>query len=600
MKKVLALLLSFLSITVYARTYYLSPSGNDSNSGTINSPFFTLNKAWTMLSAGDTVYLRGGIYRYPSSQHLTAKNGTEKLQIKIWAYPGEKPTITKSSEFSYRQNCGVYFSGNFFHWKNLEITGFTQYDAQINTGIKVQDSNHNVFEQLDSHHNGHGMIIARACDDNLVLNCDFHHNTDPLTSEPYENADGLEVCYIPAGLTNQIKGCRFWWNSDDGLDLWENDGTVIIENCWSWNNGFLADTFTPAGNGVGFKLGKSDLESGSEIRRKITNCLAYNNRTWGFHQNGANTVVAMYNNTSCYNGEYGYWMGSFGKQHLFKNNISFNNKYDVSLTSNSIVLNNTFLIDNSLNTRLPVSEKDFLSLDKSLLAYPRQADGSLPQIDFMHLQQGSVLIDKGIDVGLMYCGNSPDVGAFEFISGTKRQNSLPSVNICSPTKSNNYSSTATITIDVEAFDTDGKITKVELQDGDKKLGELTTAPYSFTLKNLIAGSYSIQALAYDDMGASSISSKLEFKVIAFTESGDYFNLYPNPNNGCFEIDFYSLLNVDNFTLTICDLKGMVVHKEEIQRDLGTKSFNLTQLTCGIYILMISTRNVILTQKFIKS
>ena len=125
-------------------------------------------------------------------------------------------------------------------------------------------------------------------------------------------------------------------------------------------------------------------------------------------------------------------MGSFGKQHLFKNNISFNNKYDVSLTSNSIVLNNTFLIDNSLNTRLPVSEKDFLSLDKSLLAYPRQADGSLPQIDFMHLQQGSVLIDKGIDVGLMYCGNSPDVGAFEFISGTKRQNSLPSVNICSP------------------------------------------------------------------------------------------------------------------------------------------------------------------------
>lgn len=600
MKKAFALLLSFLSITVYAKTYYLSPSGNDSNSGTINNPFFTLNKAWTLLCAGDTVYLRGGIYRYYNSQYLTAKNGTDKLPIKVWAYPGEKPTITKSSEFSYRQNCGVYFSGSYFHWRGLEFTGFNQYDAQINSGFKVQDSNHNVFEQLDSHHNGHGMVLARACDDNLVLNCDFHHNSDPLTAVPYENADGLEVCYIPAGLSNQIIGCRFWWNSDDGLDLWDNNGTVIIEGCWSWYNGFIADTFTPAGNGVGFKLGKSDLESGAEVRRKISNCLACNNRTWGFHQNGANTVVALYNNTSCYNGEYGYWMGSFGKQHLVKNNISFGNKYDISLTSNSVVLNNTFLIDNRLNTNLPVSEKDFLSLDKSQMAYPRQADGSLPQIDFMHLQQGSILIDKGTDAGLMYWGNSPDIGAFEFISGTKRQNSLPSVRISTPTKGNNYPSPANITIDVEAFDTDGIITKVELKNGVNKIGEMTTSPYSFTLKNLLAGSYSFQAFAYDDLGASNSSNKLEFKVISFTDSGDFFSLYPNPNNGSFNIEFYSLLEANGFTLTISDLQGKIVHKEEIQGELGTKSFNLTQLNSGIYIIMISTTNVILSQKFVKS
>lgn len=599
MKKAFALLLSFLSITVYAKTYYLSPNGNDSNSGTIDNPFFTLNKAWTLLCAGDTVYLRGGIYRYSDSQHLTAKNGSDKLRIMVWAYPGEKPTITKSSEFSYRQNCGIYFSGNYFHWKGLEITGFSQYDPQINAGFKVQDSNHNIFEQLDSHHNGHGMILARACDDNLVLNCDFHHNSDPLTAVPYENADGLEVCYIPAGLTNHIKGCRFWWNSDDGLDLWDNNGTVIIESCWSWYNGFIADTFTPAGNGVGFKLGKSDLESGSEVRRKISNCLACNNRTWGFHQNGANTVIALYNNTSCYNGEYGYWMGSFEKQHLVKNNISFGNKYDISLTSNSIVLNNTFLIDNHINTSLPVSEKDFLSLDMSQMAYPRQVDGSLPQIDFMHLQQGSTLIDKGTDDGLMYCGNSPDIGAFEFISGTKRQNSLPSVRISTSTKGNNYPSPANITIDVEAFDTDGKITKVELNNGVNKIGEMTSSPYSFTLKNLLAGSYSFQALAYDDLGASNSSNKLEFRVISFTDSGDYFNLYPNPNNGCFYLEFYSLSEANDFTITISDLQGKIVHKEEIHGELGTKSFNLTQLNCGIYILMISTGNIILTQKFVK-
>ena len=73
---------------------------------------------------------------------------------------------------------------------------------------------------------------------NLVLNSDFHHNQDPLTSPKYENADGLEICYIPAGLTNTVKGCRFWNNSDDGIDLWQNDGAV--HNRQSAGHGIMA------------------------------------------------------------------------------------------------------------------------------------------------------------------------------------------------------------------------------------------------------------------------------------------------------------------------------------------------------------------------
>ncbi|WP_242158656.1 hypothetical protein [Aestuariivivens sediminis] len=42
----------------------------------------------------------------------------------------------------------------------------------------------------------------------------------------------------------------------------------------------------------------------------------------------------------------------------------------------------------------------FVSLSIDLLSGPRQADGSLPDIDFMKLTAGSDLIDAGIDVGL--------------------------------------------------------------------------------------------------------------------------------------------------------------------------------------------------------
>jgi len=44
---------------------------------------------------------------------------------------------------------------------------------------------------------------------------------------------------------------------------------------------------------------------------------------------------------------------------------------------------------------------------------PRQADGSLPVITCFHLAEDSDLIDAGVDVGLPYEGETPDIGAFE-------------------------------------------------------------------------------------------------------------------------------------------------------------------------------------------
>lgn len=42
--------------------YYVSPSGNDSNAGTMSAPWRTIQKAADTLEPGDTVYVRGGVY----------------------------------------------------------------------------------------------------------------------------------------------------------------------------------------------------------------------------------------------------------------------------------------------------------------------------------------------------------------------------------------------------------------------------------------------------------------------------------------------------------------------------------------------------------
>lgn len=403
---------------LYGNKYYISPNGNDSNPGTISQPFFTLNKVWTVITSGDTAYLRGGTYEYVSSQKLTGKNGTAGNRINIWAYPGEVPIITKAVSFNYYYACGIYFVGNYFHFKGLEITGFLQLNTSIYTGLRVQNSNHNVFELLNSHHNGHGMSVTQSCDDNLILNCDFHHNFDPLTPLPYDNADGLEIGDIPAGLVNRVKGCRFWWNTDDGLDLWRNDGFISIDSCWAWNNGYIPDTFTAGGNGNGFKLGKTEFDHSNTILRTIKNCVAYNNRDKGFDQNMALCSMELYNNTSYLNDNNGLKLDFFEIFCIVKNGISYKNGIITVFSEKSIVENCTFLYDGTTNYDYSLSDDDFINLDGTQLTRSRKANGSLPDIDFLHLKPGSDLIDSGSKVGLPYGGSSPDLGAFELYSGT--------------------------------------------------------------------------------------------------------------------------------------------------------------------------------------
>lgn len=652
---------------------------------------------WDKLSAGDTVYLRGGTYRYNSSQFLTGKYGAANNLIKIWSYPGERPIITKSELFTYKWASGICFTGDYFHWRGIEITGFNQQSVSIYVGLRITDSNNNIFEQINSHHNGHGCVIAGKSGNNLVLNSDFHNNQDPLSTPKYNNADGLEICYIPAGFTNTVKGCRFWWNSDDGIDLWQNDGIVIIDSCWSWNNGYVPDTNTPAGNGNGFKLGITTIDYGTKVLRVLRNCVAYNNRSRGFDQNNALCSMEVFNNTAYHNGTNGYVFNYMAIVCNVKNNISYKNAIMPALSIPSTVVNNAFS-DNDIATPV-LFDSDFVSLDGTQLTSARKVDGSLPDINFMHLAPESDLIDAGVNVGLPFSGTAPDIGAFEttppvpvvvnqppgvsvsspvkstsyyspatitidatasdpdgsiikveffqgnirlgekitapysftwkevpegtysltavatdngnsktvsaavtvtVIKSTTAVNQLPVVIISSPTKGSEFTSPATINIDVTASDKDGSISKVELFNGSTKLAETSSAPYSFTLKDLPEGTYNLKAVAIDNLKASSTSSTLQFSVVTYNEKKEYFNLYPNPNNGRFTVDFTSLVDAETFMVTIVDLKGTTVHREQLSAEETSKQFDLSHLNSGIYVVMIAASKILLTQKFIKN
>ena len=61
-------------------------------------------------------------------------------------------------------------------------------------------------------------------------------------------------------------------------------------------------------------------------------------------------------------------------------------------------------------------------------------------------------------------------------------NGEPTVSITSPANNSNFTAPADITINATASDSDGTISKVEFFRGSTKLGQDTSAPYSFRLE----------------------------------------------------------------------------------------------------------------------
>jgi len=121
MKKIVLILLTLLPVTSFGATYYVSKSGNNTNPGTLSQPWATIQKAASILVAGDTVYVRGGIYY---EQVTPANSGTDDSKITYAAYLGEVPIIDGTGVSPKNTTWGGLFNivGGKSH---ITVKGFT-------------------------------------------------------------------------------------------------------------------------------------------------------------------------------------------------------------------------------------------------------------------------------------------------------------------------------------------------------------------------------------------------------------------------------------------------------------------------------------------
>ncbi len=176
MKKLLVGIFAMAGIWLFvgsaiSATYYVSPSGSDSNAGSLAAPFKTLAKAARLVSPGDTVIAAPGIYY---------ENDHGKGQVGLYVRRGGNsagPVVFQSSspgeaiiDGNNTVQIGVYVSAPYVQFQGFRVRNFTFQ------GIDVYGNNATIQGNIVNG-NGAGTTVQTAYGhdgiytDRSVTNC---------------------------------------------------------------------------------------------------------------------------------------------------------------------------------------------------------------------------------------------------------------------------------------------------------------------------------------------------------------------------------------------------------------------------------------------
>ncbi|WP_269531858.1 Ig-like domain-containing protein [Chitinimonas sp. BJYL2] len=160
------------------------------------------------------------------------------------------------------------------------------------------------------------------------------------------------------------------------------------------------------------------------------------------------------------------------------------------------------------------------------LSYAASATDANGQVVKLELLNGSTVIDTvnaattggnrtvnlGVGTHTLKIRATDNQGGTTLTAGTNVTvvaNNLPAVSLSAPASAVVWQN---VTLSASATDSDGTLTKVEFWRGTTKLGEDTTAPYSFDWSTTSAGSYTFTAKAFDNLNGITTSNVVTINV----------------------------------------------------------------------------------------
>ncbi len=173
------------------------------------------------LSAGDTLYVRGGVY----SQTIScSRSGTSSSPITISGYPGENAVL----EGNYGLGDMITVSGSYVTVQNLTAQRGSGAGAYL-IGPYGQLLNVTTRSNMQS-----GIYVSGNGHHCVVSNCDVYYNS--MRNFQYTNSGwGTGLSAANGGLYATLVGNRVYNNWGEGLSTFGCSNTTLIANT-VWDN----------------------------------------------------------------------------------------------------------------------------------------------------------------------------------------------------------------------------------------------------------------------------------------------------------------------------------------------------------------------------
>jgi len=310
-----------LSTNVYARKYYVSVEGNDSNPGTQNQPWRSITKInGTDFKPGDNVLFEGG-KTFAGTINLDENDsGTSDKKVVISSYGTGRAIINGGN------GGGLVANGcNHLIVDNLNFKGSGRKVRDTKNGVHIYDLRGAEIDNVDvSGFRNNGILgrgIRDVCITNIYASENGHAGICVGGSPSKGRSENVYIGYCvaennpgdPYNLTN---------HSGNGIVV-GNINNVVIEYCEAMNNGW---DMPRKGNGpVGIWAWNAD-------KAIIQFCIAHDNKSpgqdgGGFDLDGGVTNSVMQYNLSYNNEGPGYFLCQYPSAPVFRNNIV---RYNIS------------------------------------------------------------------------------------------------------------------------------------------------------------------------------------------------------------------------------------------------------------------------------
>tara|TARA_B110000902_G_C14282271_1_gene577391 strand:- start:131 stop:1804 length:1674 start_codon:yes stop_codon:yes gene_type:complete len=547
MKNILSIvLLTFFSLIAVAQNnYYVSKSGNNSNNGSINSPFLNIQNALWAATAGDNIFVKSGSY---AEKLWWTNSGTPDNPITLSNYNNEDVTISGTNASNASQGALILISSK----SHIRINGIIFAD--------------NIMNYAD------GINVTGSGTDIEITNCEFKNIgwTSSKTTMPTSSNSAHAIIFIGTNASsynniliseNYIHDCITGYS--ESLTMAGNIESFIIEkNTLNFNTNIGIDAaghFSWTGAPANVNYSRNGI-----IRNNIVSDFdgpAALDAAGGIYIDGG-SFITVENNT-VFNYSVGFSVGcevpgKSNEGNIIQNNVAYNcdlsglflGSNTTSLVNDTKVYNNTFYkcgtgtYDNGQIALLNNADSDI----KNNIMYP--ANGNYAMIQF----NGTISTNKSINYNLFRRDNSITTNFFYGVSGA--QNSIL---------------TDPLFVDATIYDFHLKSSSPAINAGD---------PSYIPAANIFDIDGEARLIgAIVDIGVDEYNTTLGASNFQENE----ISLFPNPTKGNISIQ-----NISNYNYKIYNLSGQVINASKF----GVNSIDISSQKQGVYILKLINKTTL--------